>query len=395
MNLSIIYIFALFVIFSPHFLSPFLQKNKYAFLIYSLLFSIVFYFTFDIVTHKEIEGALLTTYDIYGNQEKVDVTNVNLGDVQLDNGFTSLVKPNKIIYTESAPTQPAGSPPSLFNRYALEENINKLFQHHHDETYKQNIKEVLCAADYGKKTACCDQPPANVPDENVCPEIKPYCIGYVEKEKWGRCSTENRNAPPNFTFKPKEKEKCLDKENICKTHKRCCPGGPGSDSNVKCGTEDCPIEGKTCVGTWMKENCPKTCGLCERRNDWDGDISGYYIAEKSIEKNDLNFNDYVSINKLYGNEFAWNNRAGSNWKLKRYSNTNSFEVSNYPENQWSMTRVVLDNNNKVLSILGPGNQLFTKQYYIKPEPVAPAPEMSIEQQVDQTLNKWMEFIPVL
>ena len=56
-----------------------------------------------------------------------------------------------------------------------------------------------------------------------------------------------------------------------------------------------------------------------------------------------------------------------------------------------MTRVVLDNNNKVLSILGPGNQLFTKQYYIKPEPVAPAPEMSIEQQVDQTLNKWMEF----
>jgi hypothetical protein len=59
MNLSIIYIFALFVIFTPHFIFPFLHKNKYAFLIYSFLFSIVFYFTYDMVTYKEIEGAFI------------------------------------------------------------------------------------------------------------------------------------------------------------------------------------------------------------------------------------------------------------------------------------------------------------------------------------------------
>jgi hypothetical protein len=51
--------------------------------------------------------------------------------------------------------------------------------------------------------------------------------------------------------------------------------------------------------------------------------------------------------------------------LKRFSNTNNFIVSNYPKDQWSMTRVILDKDNKVLSILGPGNQLFTKQYYMR------------------------------
>jgi len=369
MNLSIIYIFALFVLFSPHFIFPFLQKNKYAFLIYSLLFSIVFYLTYDMVNDKEIEGALLTTYDVYGNQSKVDAINVNLGNVQLDNGYTSLVKPNEIIYTEPLAIQPAGSPPTLFNRYALEENINKLFQHHHDDPYKQNIKEILCAADYGKKTACCNQPAVQVPPENVCPEMKPYCNGYVAMEQWGRCSSENQNSPPNFTYKPKGPEQCLDKKNICQSHKRCCPGGPGSNNDIKCGTDDCPLSGKTCVGAWMKENCRRTCGLCPNNNEWDGDISGYYIAEKNIENKEFNLNNYVTINKLQGNEFAWNNRAGSNWKLKRFSDTTNFTVTNYPKNLWSMTYVLIDNNNKVLSILGPGNQLFTKQYYIESVPV--------------------------
>ena len=141
----------------------------------------------------------------------------------------------------------------------------------------------------------------------------------------------------------------------------------------------------------MKENCAKTCGLCPSKNTWDGDISGYYIAENSVENNNFNLHNYVTINKLYGNEFAWNNRAGSNWSLKRFSNTNNFIVSNYPQNQWSMTRVVLDNNNKVISILGPGNQLFTKQYYIEPKHVAPAPEISIAEQVDQTMQQWSKF----
>ena len=129
MNLSIIYIFALFIIFTPHFILKVLHKNKYSFMIYSLLFSVVFYLTYDMVIHKEIEGALLTAYDVHGNEEKVDINNVDLGDVNLNGGFNSIRKPSGLIYTEQTPigNQPASSLPSLFNRYALEQNINKLF----------------------------------------------------------------------------------------------------------------------------------------------------------------------------------------------------------------------------------------------------------------------------
>lgn len=392
MNLSIIYIFALFVIFTPHFIFKNLHKNKYAFLIYSFLFSIVFYLTYDMISHKEIEGASLTTYDIYGNEEKINASNIDLGDVQFENGFDSINKPSGIIYTEppSIGNQPAPSPPSLFNRYSLEEDINKLFKHHHDAPYKRNIKEVLCAADYGKEKACCDQPPVNVPSENVCPKLKPYCKGYVALEKWGKCTDENLDAPPNFEYKKKEKEQCLDKNQQCKSHKRCCPGGPGSNKDVLCGTQDCPVKGETCVGSWMKDNCARTCGLCPSKNTWDGDISGYYIAEESVENKNVNLNHYVTINKLYGNEFAWNNRAGSNWNLKRFTNTNNFVVSNYPKDQWSMTHVVLDKDNKVLSILGPGNELFTKQYYIE-NVSAPAPKESLSEEIDENMENWKKF----
>ena len=392
MNLSIIYIFALFVIFTPHFIFPFLKKNKYAFLIYSLLFSVVFYLTYDILIHKDIEGASLKTYNIYGNEEKVNATNVDLGNVILEDGNVSLNKPPDIIYTEKGTVgkKHESAQPSLFNRFLLGERIHKLFQHHHDKPYKRNIKEVLCAADHGKEKACCDQPPANVPPENVCPELKPYCKGYVAFEKWGKCTNEDYDAPPNFEYKPKEKDKCVDKENICESHKRCCPGGPGSNKDVFCKTEDCPVKGESCVGTWMQDNCARTCGLCPNKSIWDGDISGYYIAEKSIERNDFNLDHYVNINKLYGNEFTWNNRAGSNFKLKRFSNTNDFVVSNYPKDQWSMTHVVLDKDNKVLSILGPGNELFTKQYYIN-NVSAPAPKESLDEEINQDFGKWKEF----
>jgi hypothetical protein len=39
----------------------------------------------------------------------------------------------------------------------------------------------------------------------------------------------------------------------------------------------------------MKENCPRTCGLCPSKNTWDGDISGYYIAEESVENKRCQF----------------------------------------------------------------------------------------------------------
>jgi len=135
MNLTIIYIFALFVIFTPKFILK--VSHKYSFLIYSLLFTVVFYLTYDMVVYKEIEGALLTTYDVYGNQDKVNATNVNLGDVVLDNGKTSLNKPAAIIYTEPSfsisenqlEASPASSEYMFVNRFKLEQDLNNLFKH--------------------------------------------------------------------------------------------------------------------------------------------------------------------------------------------------------------------------------------------------------------------------
>ena len=367
MNLSIIYIFALFVIFTPHFIFKHLHKNKYAFLIYSFLFSIVFYLTYDVVIHKEIEGASLTTYDIYGNQEKVNAPNILLGNVELDHGYTSLTKPENIIYPHVenpfVMATPATSAPNLTNRFKLQQQIDTLFQHNHDEPYKRNMKEVLCAADYGKDKACCGQPPANVPKENVCPIEKPFCKGYVSEEKWGKCVKHNPDAPPDLKYVEKGSGSCRNLDELCSIMGRCCPGGPGSDSTVTCKTEDCPVKGERCVGTWMEKNCPSTCKLCKDSETWDGDISGFYVADTLLKNRNSDLNDYVTIKKIDENHFSWNNRAGAKWLLKRFSNTESFLVTNYPNDQWNMTRVILNDNNDILSILGPGNKPFVKRRY--------------------------------
>jgi hypothetical protein len=386
MNITIIYIFALFVIFTPKFILK--VSHKYSSLIYSLLFTVVFYLTYDMVVYKEIEGALLTTYDVYGNQDKVNATNVNLGDVVLDNGKTSLNKPAAIIYTEPSfsisenqlEASPASSDYMFVNRFKLEQDLNNLFKHDHDDPYKQNTKEVLCAADYEKKKACCGQPPAIVPAENVCSQEKPYCRGYVALEKWGKCVKHNPDAPPEFTHKPEGIDSCMNKNERCSLMTRCCPGGPGSNDDVACKTEDCPVDGKPCVGSWMKENCPYTCRLCNKKNEWDGDISGYYIDEKAIQNSSYNLKSYVTIDKGENSKgeksFIWHNREGSNWILERFSNTESFTVSNYPNNDWNMTRVILGDNNKITGILGPNNEIYTKQYYVpKKEMVKKPPKL--------------------
>jgi hypothetical protein len=62
------------------------------------------------------------------------------------------------------------------------------------------------------------------------------------------------------------KKECLDKYSSCPAWKSCCPGGTGSNATVTCGQSDCPVNGKPCIGTWMKGACPKTCNLCEKLN---------------------------------------------------------------------------------------------------------------------------------
>lgn len=51
-------------------------------------------------------------------------------------------------------------------------------------------KGNYCAADFNSVDTCCGQAPAPVSEEYICPELEPYCNGYVAFERWGKCGTE-------------------------------------------------------------------------------------------------------------------------------------------------------------------------------------------------------------
>ena len=52
-----------------------------------------------------------------------------------------------------------------------------------------------CAADYGSKKPCCDQPGGMVDPQYQCPVSAPYCVGYLHNVRWGGCGPEPPPAP--------------------------------------------------------------------------------------------------------------------------------------------------------------------------------------------------------
>ena len=194
--LTILYIFALFVLFSPNIM---IKAHK-QYLLYSMCFSLIFYLTFDFVQHKEFEGATFNAYDVQGNKYDIDATNVNLGDVQLDNGMSSVDPQSRIIYTEPPKTTENifTDVPPLFSKYKLENDLEKVMEHGHEE--KERLTNVYCAANYGTGSTCCGQPAADVPTENQCPKYKPICSGYVADKNWGQCVS-NDDTLPNIQYR--------------------------------------------------------------------------------------------------------------------------------------------------------------------------------------------------
>jgi hypothetical protein len=357
--LVILHIFALFVLFSPNVL---IKANK-QYLFYSICFSLIFYFTIDLVQHKQHEGATFNAYDVHGNKYDIDATNVNLGDVQLEKGSSSLDQQSRIIYTEPPSKNTENiltNVPPLFSNYQLEKNLNKVMEHGHEE--KERLTSVYCAANYGENTTCCGQPATEVPIENQCPKHKPICSGYVAFEKWGQCIS-NDDTIPNLQHREKKKETCLNKNKSCPAWKQCCPGGKGSNKETKCGTDDCPLDGKPCVGSWMKENCPRTCGLCEDGHQWDGNIGGKYIVEKKVEEGNDNSHHYASVQKSKDNNntYVWKSDSGTTYVLQRISNTHDYIVVGDEYNDWKVAKVHLDYNDHVKYIIGPNNDVYVKQ----------------------------------
>lgn len=357
--LNILYIIAIFVLFTPNvFIKT--PKQMMFYVIHSICFALFFYLTYELIQPNK-EGALLNAYDIYGDKRKIEATNVDLGNVKLEEGTYTLNQQPQIIYTEPHKKPDVIDLPPLLSRNQLEDDLKKLMKHNHKE--KERINDVYCAANYGENTTCCNQPASEVPFENQCPKYAPICSGYVAFEKWGKCVS-NNDSVPNIQYKEKNKELCFNKHESCSSWKRCCPGGPGSNENTQCGSDDCFVDGKPCVGSWMKENCPRTCGLCNDINKWDGNIMGKYVAEDNVKKGNNNGNYYVTIRKTENernNTYIWSNDNGIKFILQRISNTNTFRVIGSEYNNWTIAKVYLDSNDHVKYIIGPNNTIFVKQ----------------------------------
>lgn len=153
----VIYLFALFVVFSNNSLLSrafmFKGKNLPGHLITAFAFALVLYFTYDYIhpdEHHQKESMI-----IFNEKEKAGL-GMNLIKNKTDEEWV-IVPPKEEV-------KPIEEPPSF------------------------EPLPINCAADFETTTACCGQPPAVVPFENTCGEDKPFCNGYIAFKKWGTCS---------------------------------------------------------------------------------------------------------------------------------------------------------------------------------------------------------------
>ena len=84
--LFIIYIFALFVIFSPNLIFNYSKTNNIlVVLLHAIIFSIVVYITYNSVINTKIEGATIGTLDKNNVSYPLEVNEMDLGGVIVGN----------------------------------------------------------------------------------------------------------------------------------------------------------------------------------------------------------------------------------------------------------------------------------------------------------------------
>ena len=219
--LFIIYIFALFVIFSPNFIFHYSKSNNIMVtIIHALLFSVVVYVTYRSVINKQTEGATIGTFEKNDVSVPLNVNEMNLGNVMNDS--TDQSEKKDVIFNNdivvSSPTSAEedkliAMPPydySNFRSYDydnMQKKLKMLESHKHTNHYfdlvpnfNQTRHEILCAADYGTSKPCCRQPNAYIPESNQCDAVKPYCMDYIAGKQWGKCVSENPYPKPNLVY---------------------------------------------------------------------------------------------------------------------------------------------------------------------------------------------------
>lgn len=228
--LFIIYIFVLFVVFSPNFIFPISLKTPVvqAF-VHGLIFSVIFYMTYPQIIGNKKEGATIGTYESEPNNITYDIniSNATLGTLvpddkqnsdktqKYENESVVLSKKDKELYklTEMQPYDY-----NKFRSYDYEnmkKRVHMLNSHKHSNLYddvpnlSKKRDEILCAADYGKNTSCCRQPHAYIPDEHVCGPLKPHCVDYIDGQQWGKCVENNPHPTPTLDVDKNVMEKII------------------------------------------------------------------------------------------------------------------------------------------------------------------------------------------
>ncbi len=219
--LFIIYIFALFVIFSPNFIFQYSKSNNILVsVLHAIIFSIVLYVTYNSVSKKQTEGATIGTYNKNNDQSSLNVNELTLGGVldeppEIDKQ-TDIQYSNEVVVSSPNAAEEdklTAMPPydySNFRTYDyenMEKKLKMLESHKHTNHYfdlvpnfNENKHEILCAADYGTSKPCCRQPNAFIPELHQCDALKPYCTDYISGKQWGKCVSTNPHPKPNLVY---------------------------------------------------------------------------------------------------------------------------------------------------------------------------------------------------
>ena len=229
--LLIIYIFVLFIIFSPNFIFQSSFKNHMVqTFVHGLLFSLLFYLTYSQIGRVEKEGATIGNYESKpGNiKYEIETQKSSLGSlVPIENESLDKAKTiNNEVIIDDKPDRSfdklTESPPYDYINYRtydyenMKKRIQLLDSHKHSNQYYDLVPnlgkkqdEVLCAANYGTNTSCCRQPHAYIPDENVCGALKPHCVDYIAGKQWGKCMENDPYPKPKIETNKKVMEKII------------------------------------------------------------------------------------------------------------------------------------------------------------------------------------------
>ena len=206
----IIYIFSLFLIFTPNFIFRFSKKLTIPILLlYSIIFTVVFYFTYDLVNNKE--GFQISDFNIDNVNPFVKVLSSIIGSndsakVNINNDFgtgtimsnvespeaanDNVVKPIRYITSNTPEQEKSLQEHTEIVTKQYQQSYSNYLSGADDNNYNYvNDLQNGCKANYNDPNPCCGQPETTITASHICPKTKPLCMNYIDNEQMGTCGT--------------------------------------------------------------------------------------------------------------------------------------------------------------------------------------------------------------